>query len=92
MKDVVAFAVLAIDPPGEVEQQFVEDPFEEGAVSFPGDALLNLIDALGGPGMHGRVHIPKGPLVGRELTIGMHIPLAQEQEELLFGKVRVNQR
>ena len=33
LEDVVALGVLAIDPPGEVEQQLVEDALQEGAVA-----------------------------------------------------------
>src|SRR5882762_10916297 len=34
LKDVVSFDVLAVDPPGEVEHQFVEDTFEKGPVAL----------------------------------------------------------
>src|SRR5207247_3976182 len=33
LEDVQALAVLAVDPPGEVEQQLVKDALEEGAVA-----------------------------------------------------------
>ena len=32
LEDVAPLGVLAVDPPGEVEQQLVEDALEEGAV------------------------------------------------------------
>ena len=35
LEDVVALGVLAVDPPGEVEQQLVEDALEEVAVAVP---------------------------------------------------------
>ena len=65
LKDVVSFAVLAVDPPGEVEQEFVEDPLQEVAISLSGGALLYFIDAPRRPGMHRRIHISKGPFIGR---------------------------
>ncbi len=34
LEDVHALGVLAVDPPGEVEQQLVEDALQEGAVAF----------------------------------------------------------
>ena len=39
--------------------------------------LLDLVDAPGGPGVHGRIDVAEGPLVGRQLAVGMHVPLAQ---------------
>ena len=39
LEDVVAVGVLAVDPPGEVEQQLVEDALQEGAVALPVIAL-----------------------------------------------------
>ena len=38
------------------------------------------------------VHVAEGPLVGRDLPVGMHIPLAQHQRELLLCEVRVHER
>ena len=31
------------------------------------------------------------PFVRGDLTVGMHVPLAQHQNELLFGEVRIDQ-
>ena len=39
LEDVAAFGVLAIDPPGEVDEQFLEDALEEEAVARPTLAL-----------------------------------------------------
>ena len=69
----------------------MEDPFEKGAIGLPPNPLLNFIHAPRGPGMHRRVDVPKRPFVGRDLAIGVHIPLAQEEGELVFRKVRVNE-
>ena len=33
LEDVVALGVLAVHPPGEIEQQFVEDALEEAAIA-----------------------------------------------------------
>jgi len=32
LEEVAALAVLPVDPPGEVEEQLVEDPLQEGVV------------------------------------------------------------
>ena len=39
--------------------------------------------------MDRRVHVSKGKLVRRNLAIGVHVPLAQEKNKLLFGKIGV---
>ncbi len=45
--EVAALAALPVDPPGDVEQQLVEDPLQEGVVAVPGD----LEDLKGGEGV-----------------------------------------
>ena len=59
----------------------------------PRDAPLDLVDAPGGPRVHRRVHVAERPLVGRELAVGVHVPLAQEEDELLLreaGSISAN--
>ena len=41
--------------------------------------------------MDRRVDVPQGPFVGWDLAIGVHVPLAQKQRQLVFGKVRVDE-
>ena len=43
---------------------------------------VDLVDAPGGPGVHRRVHVAEVPLVGRELAVRVHVPLAQQQQQL----------
>ena len=35
LEDVPAFGVLAVHPPGEIEQQLVKDALQEGAIAVP---------------------------------------------------------
>ena len=49
----------------------------------------HLVDAPACPGMHRRIDVRKVELVGRDLPIGVHVPLAQQQQQLLFGEVRI---
>ena len=92
LENVGAVRILAIDPPGEVEKQLVKDSFEKGAVRDATDATLDLVNAPGGPGVHGRVYVAKSPFVGGQLPVGMHIPFAEEQNELLLGEVGICER
>src|SRR6202008_868389 len=64
LKDVHAFGIFPVHPPGEIQQKFVKDAFEEIAISFPADALLDFINTPSGPSVNGRVYISKSPLVG----------------------------
>src|SRR5580693_10725922 len=90
LKDVHAIGVFAIDPPGEVEKQLVKDLFEEAAVGHAANATLDLVNAPGGPSVYGRIHVAKSPFIGGQLPIGMHIPFAEKQDELLFRIVRIH--
>ena len=64
LKDIVSLAVLAVHPPGKVEQEFVEHPLQEVTVSLPSSALLDFVHAPCSPGMNGRVYITECPLIG----------------------------
>ena len=43
LEDVVALGVLAVDPPGEVEQQLLEDALEEDAVARAACASCSIL-------------------------------------------------
>src|SRR5438132_160532 len=90
LEDVVAFRVLAIDPPGKVEQQFVKHALQEHAVSIARLLLVNFVNAPGGPGKYRWIDVAKGPLVGGKLTVGMHVPLSHQQVKLALGKFAIN--
>src|SRR5437588_1028201 len=76
LENVLPLVVFAVHPPGEVEQELLEDLFQEIAVALACEALLKPVDVVGGPGVNGRVDIAEGPLIRRNLAVRMHIPLA----------------
>ena len=90
-EEVLALRVFAVDPPGEVDQELLEDAREEDAVALSAGGR-DLVDAPGRPRVDGRVDVSEGPLVSRDLPVGMHIPLAQEEDELLLGELRIDPR
>ncbi len=92
LEDVVPLRVLPVHPPGEVEHQLVERPLEEGAVRVPVRALLDLVDAVRGPGVNRRVHVAERPLVGGDLPVRVLVPLAHQQIDLALGEGRVDER
>jgi hypothetical protein len=60
-EEVVALRVLAVQPPGEVHHQLVEDPLEEERVA----AAVDLPHGQRGEGVDRRVDVVERPLVGR---------------------------
>src|SRR6266436_6276604 len=86
LEDVHSVGVLAIDPPGEIEQQLVEDALQKFPVTLSVLLLVNLVNPPCCPGMNWRIHITECPFVRRTLSIGVHIPLAKHEYQLLFGK------
>ena len=62
LEDVHAFGVFAVHPPGEVQQQFVEDAFQELAIPLAVPFFVNLVNAPCGPGVHRRIHIAEVPI------------------------------
>ncbi len=53
LEDIHPLGVLAVNPPGEVQHQLVEDPHQEGAIATAALLLVDLVDAPRGPGMTG---------------------------------------
>ena len=60
---------------------------QERAIAHAAALLLDLVDAPRRPGMHRRIDVAERPFVGGELPVGMHVPLAQHQHELLLGEL-----
>ena len=82
LEEVVALGVLAVDPPGEVEQQLLEHVGQEGPVAPPVDQVHH----RRGPGVHRGVDVVEGPLVGREGPVGVHEPLPADGDQLVLGE------
>ena len=79
LKNIRAFRIFAIDPPSEVEKQFVKNFFKEGAIADATDAAFNFVNAPGGPGVDGRIYVTEGPFVRGELAVRMHVPFAEKK-------------
>ena len=90
LENIPAFRILAIDPPGEVQQELLKDPGQKSAIALATEALFDFVHPPGSPGMDGRIHIAEGPFIGGNLSIGMHVPFAQKEDELFLGKIRID--
>ena len=88
LKNVSSLRVLAIDPPGEIQQQLLKHALEKHEVARVFRIRLAALVAIDlkhpkrRPGMHRRIHVAKRPLVGRQLTVRVHVPLARQKDEL----------
>ena len=59
---------------------------------MPGLLAVDLVDAPCRPGEHRRVHVAERPLVGRHLAVGVLVPLAPHQHELVLGELGIGDR
>ena len=92
LEHVLAESVLAIHPPGEVQQELVEGRLEEVEVGLAAQGLLGAMQEQGGPGVDRRVHVAEVPLVGGDLSAGVQVEPAENQLHLMLGEVGVHDR
>ena len=92
LEDVLAEPVLAVHPPGEVQQQLVERRLEEIDVHLAAQGLLGAVQEERREGVDRGVHVAEVPLVGGHLAAGVQVDLAQHQFHLLLGEVGVHDR
>ena len=91
LEHVQPLGVLAIDPPCEVQQELEEHALEKDAIALAAPLLVDFVDTPRRPRMDRRVHVVEGPLVRGQLSVGVHVPFAQQQHELIFREVGVDQ-
>ncbi len=92
LEDMLAETVLAVHPPGEVQQQLVEGRLEEVQIQLAPQSVLGAQQEDRRKGVHWRVHVTEVPLIGRQLAVGVQVVPAQHQLHLLLGEIRVDDR
>src|SRR5215475_203756 len=81
LKDVQAFYVFAVDPPGEIQKKLVEDAGQELRVSFATIfRTVDLENLICRPRVHWRIYVAKSPFIRRYLPVRMHVPLTQHED------------
>ena len=92
LEDVLAEAVLAVHPPGEVQQQLVERLPEEIEVRLAAQGLLGAVQEERRQGMDRGIHVAEVPFVGGHLTVRVQVDPVEHQLHLLLGEVGVHDR
>ena len=92
LEGVAAGAVLAVHPPGEVQDQLLERALEPLDVALPALRLLEAVGEDRGPGVDRRVHVAEVPLVRRDLPVRVQVAVLQHQVELPLAEVLVDER
>ena len=70
----------------------MKHPFEKTTVGHTAHAPLDFVNTPCGPGMNRRVDIAESPFVGGQLAVGVHVPFAQKKDELILGKIGIDER
>src|SRR6185503_15716503 len=91
MENVHAVGVFTIDPPGEIQQQLLKHSLQKNCVTHTTTFLFDLVNTPGGPCVDRRIDITERPLVCGQLTIRVHVPLAQHQQQLILCKIRIDE-
>ena len=91
LENIVALGVLAVDPPGVIEQELVKDALQEIVVAAPALHALGAERLQRGKGVDRRVHVAEIPLVGRDLAVRIEIAFVEHQLDLILGEIDVDQ-
>ncbi len=89
--EVLAEAVLAVRPPGEVQRQLGEGAGEERLIA-PAHRLFRPVQEDRRPGMHRRIDVAEIPFIGGNLSGRMEVEALQQEIELLLGEVDIDDR
>jgi len=81
LKNVLSPGILAIDLPSEIQEQLVEHAFQELPIVEVLPFLLDFVQPPSRPSLARWVHVAQGPFVGGNLSLRMHIPLAQHEDD-----------
>src|SRR5450432_2903889 len=92
LKNIVPFAVYLVHPPGEIDQQLMKALFQKLAIGLARSNTVHVVDAPDGPGMNRRIQIRELPLIGGNLAVRMLKLFKEQQPQLLFRELWIDQR
>src|SRR5438105_4075547 len=87
LENIFPFGVFPVHPPGEGDEELVENGFEEITIAFARLFLFDFVNAPRGPANHRRIDVAEIPFVGGDLAIRVLVPFAQDDIELAFGEL-----
>ena len=73
-KNIVAFFILSVHPPREIQEKFLEYFFKKKQIRFSLYFFVYFKDSETRPSMNGWIDITQIPFVSRKLSVRMHIP------------------
>ena len=92
LEHVLAEAVLAVHPPGVVQQELPERRPKEIDVRLAVQGLLGPVQKECRTSVDRGIHVAEVPLVRRHLAVGVQVEGAEHQLHLLLGEVGVHDR
>src|SRR5207302_631462 len=92
LENIFPLGIFPVHPPGEGDEELVENGFQEITIAFAGLLLLDFVDAPRGPADHRRIDVAEIPFVGGDLAIRVLVTFAQDDIELAFGELGIDQR
>ncbi len=86
---VLAEAVLAVHPPGEVQQELVKRRFEKIQVRLAAQCLFGSVQEECRKCVDRGIYVAEVPLVRRHLAVGVQVGGTEHQVHLLLGEVGI---
>ena len=90
-EDMFPQQVLAVDPPREVQQQLLKCSRQKQSIPAARRPGI-LVNTPAGPRMNGRIDVAEIPFVSGNLTVGVHVPFTEKQQQLVSGEQTINVR
>src|SRR6185437_14476781 len=91
LENVQSLRVFAVHPPGEVQQQLLENPLQElDIANTTVQVPIVLIDVECRPCVDRRIDVAERPLIGGKLAVRMHQPDLAQQQQLRLGELRID--
>ena len=91
LEDVVPFSINLVDPPREIDEEFVKDLLQKLGVGNSTALTIKIVDTPAGPGVHRRIQIGKFPFISRNLSVGVLELFKDHYPQIFFGKFRINE-
>lgn len=86
---MLLYLSMTQNSPIEIQNELLESSGQKYPIPLA-SLVSHFVDPPNGPRVDRWVDVFKGKLIGRYLSIGGHVPLPEEQDELVLGKLGVH--